>query len=128
MDILDKGCSLLYDMTIHEMYLFLPITVKIGHEQRQRLKDYWSTLEPIFMSLYRNTIKEDRVFHILRLTYFSENKIEPDKTYENYEGQWKKGTIFHTLKNACTTYYNPAKQSVKSVCISKVLVSPLSFS
>jgi hypothetical protein len=93
MDTLDEGCSPLSDMTIKEMCLFLPVFVQMGHEQRNRLKDYWSTLEQI-LTFYRNTMKQDRFFHILRFLHFSDNKTEPDKTNENYERLWKMRTIF----------------------------------
>jgi hypothetical protein len=33
-----------------KMYLFLSIIVQVCHDQRDRLKDYWSTLEQLFMA------------------------------------------------------------------------------
>jgi hypothetical protein len=52
-----EGCSALPDMTIPEMYLFVSIVLQMGHDQRDRLKDYWSTLEQFFMAFYGNTMK-----------------------------------------------------------------------
>jgi hypothetical protein len=68
-----------------EMYLFLSVIVQMCHDQRDRLKDYWSTLEQFFMVFYGNTMKWDRFFHILRFLLFSDNRNEPDKTGENYD-------------------------------------------
>jgi hypothetical protein len=68
------------------MYLFLSIIVQMCDDQRDRLKDYWSsTLEQFFLAFYRNTMKQDRFFHILRFLHFSDNRNEPDKTGKNYD-------------------------------------------
>jgi hypothetical protein len=40
LDIFHKGRSPLPDLTVQEMYLFLPINVQLGHGQTDRLKDY----------------------------------------------------------------------------------------
>jgi hypothetical protein len=56
LDTLDEGRSPLPDVTKQEMYLFLSITVQMGHDQRERLKDYWSLLE--------------QFFHILKISAF----------------------------------------------------------
>jgi hypothetical protein len=47
--------------------------------------DFWSTLEQFFMTFYRNTMKWDIFYHILRFLHFSDNKNEPGKTDENYD-------------------------------------------
>jgi hypothetical protein len=52
LDILDEGHSPLPDMTIQEMYLVSSIIVQMGHHQRDKLKDYWSTLEQFFTAFY----------------------------------------------------------------------------
>jgi hypothetical protein len=104
-----KGSSPLPDVTIPEMYLFLPIVLQMGHNQRDRLKDYWSTLEQYFMAFYRNTMKRDIFLHFLRFLHFSDNKNEPDKTDENYERLWKIRTIFDKLNDAYAKYYSPTK-------------------
>jgi hypothetical protein len=49
--------SPLPDMTVQEMYLFLAIVVQMGHDQRDVLKDYWSTLERYFVAFYGKTMK-----------------------------------------------------------------------
>ena len=77
------------DVTVQEMCLFLAIIVWIGHNQRGTLKDYWSTLELYFTAFYRNTMKRDRLYHILGFIHFSLNKNEPDNTYENFDHLWK---------------------------------------
>jgi hypothetical protein len=87
-----------------EMYLFSSIIVQMGHDRRDRLKDYWTTRERCFVAFYRNTLKQDRFFHTLRFLHFSDNKNEPDKTNENYDRLWKMITIFENLKDAYAKY------------------------
>jgi hypothetical protein len=48
----------------------------MGHNQKDRLKDYWSKLEQFLMVFYRNTMTLNRFFHVLRFLHFSDNKIE----------------------------------------------------
>jgi hypothetical protein len=107
LDTLDEGRSPLHDVTIWEMYLFLSIIVQMGHDQRDRLNDYSSTLEQFFMAFYGNTMKRDRFFHILRFLHFSDNRNYPDKTDENYDRLWKMRTIFDKLNDAYAKYYSP---------------------
>jgi hypothetical protein len=78
-----EGRSPLPDVTIPEMYLFVSIALQMGHNQRDRLKDYWSTLEQFFTAFYENTMKRDRFLNILRFLRLSDNKNEPDKTDGN---------------------------------------------
>jgi hypothetical protein len=54
LDALDEECSPLPDMTIQEMYLPPSVIVPMGHDQRDRLKDYWFTLEQ-FLWLFMET-------------------------------------------------------------------------
>jgi predicted nucleotidyltransferase len=80
----------------------------MGHDQRDRLKDYWSTLEQFFMAFYGNTMKRDIFLNFLRFLYFSD-KNEPDKTAENYDRLWKMRTIFDKLNDAYAKYYSPTE-------------------
>jgi len=45
LDTLDKGRSKLPDVAVQEMCLFWAIIVQMGHDQRDTVKDYWSTQE-----------------------------------------------------------------------------------
>jgi hypothetical protein len=58
--------------------------VQIGHEQRDRPKDYWFTLEQLFVAFYEKAMKLDRLFHVMRFMHFSDDRNEPDKIDENY--------------------------------------------
>jgi hypothetical protein len=83
-DTLDEGRSPLHEMTVQDMCLFLAIILQMGHNQRDMLKDYWSTLGQYLMALHRNAMKRGRFCHILRFLCFSDNKNECDETCENY--------------------------------------------
>jgi hypothetical protein len=109
LDTIAEGRSPLPDVTIPEMYLFIPTVLQMGHDQRDRLKDYWSILEQFFMAFYGNTMKQDRFLHILRFLHFSGNRNEPVKTDENYDRLWKMRTIFDKLNDAYTKYYSPTE-------------------
>jgi len=69
-------------MTVQKMCLFLAIIGQMVHDQRDTLKDCWSTLVQYLMAFYRNTMKQDRLFHMLRFVHFSD-KNELDKTDDN---------------------------------------------
>jgi len=57
LDTLDEGCSPLPDVTIHEMYLFLSVIVKMRHDQRDMLKACWCILEQ-FLQPFAETLKQ----------------------------------------------------------------------
>jgi hypothetical protein len=65
------------------MYCVLSI-VQLGHDQRDILKDYWSTIEQILIGLYGRTMTRAKLFHILTPLHFSDTTNEPDKTDEHY--------------------------------------------
>jgi hypothetical protein len=76
-----KDDPLLSDMTVQEMCLFLAIYVQVGHNQRDMLKDYWSTLEQYFTAFYEN-MKRDSFYRMLRFPHCSDSRNELDKTDE----------------------------------------------
>jgi hypothetical protein len=47
------------------------------------MEDYWSTLDQYIAAFYCNILKHDRLYHVLRVLHFSDNKNEYDKTDEN---------------------------------------------
>jgi hypothetical protein len=56
----------------------LPVTVQMGHNKRDRIKDYWPTLEKF----------------LLPFLYFSYRNNEPDKTDGNCDKLWIMKTLF----------------------------------
>jgi hypothetical protein len=51
---LDEGLAPLRDVTVHEIYLLIAIILHMGHDQRDTMKDYWSTAEN-FLWQYNKT-------------------------------------------------------------------------
>lgn len=39
------------------MFVFLVITIQIGHGIRYQLIDYWATIDQFYMPFYSNTMK-----------------------------------------------------------------------
>jgi hypothetical protein len=62
--------------------LFLLIIVQLGHNQRDTLKVFWSTLEQYFTAFYGNTMKLDRFYHVRRCLHLSDNNSEHDKEWK----------------------------------------------
>jgi hypothetical protein len=77
LDTLDNGSSPLPET---EIFLFLTITVQMGHDICDSLADYWSMTEqfhtPFF---YSTTMKRDTFFHIIQLLNFSNKDSATDK-------------------------------------------------
>jgi hypothetical protein len=63
LDTLDDGPSPLPDVNESEIFLFLAIIVQMGHDLRDSLTDFWSTIEQ-FLPPFYDTIKCDIFFHI----------------------------------------------------------------
>jgi hypothetical protein len=60
LDSLEDRHSPLPDVMDAETFLCLAVTIRMGHEIRDRLRDYWTTAEQFLMSFYSNTFKRDR--------------------------------------------------------------------
>jgi len=91
------------------MYTFLAIIVQMVHDQKDRLKAYWSTAEQFSMPFAGKMMKQNRFFHILRFLHFSDNRNKPDKGDESYYRLWKLGTIFDKLSDSYAKYYIPTE-------------------
>ena len=58
---------------LQETYLLLSIIVQMWHEKRHSMPHYKSTLQ-VLKASFRNKIKHDHFYHILRSPHFSDNK------------------------------------------------------
>jgi len=38
--------------------------VQLGHDQRDTMEDYWSTVEQYIMAFYCNILKQDRLYRV----------------------------------------------------------------
>ncbi|PNF35735.1 hypothetical protein B7P43_G16134 [Cryptotermes secundus] len=108
LDTLQDEPSLQPEVTDSEMFQFLGIIIQMGHDIRDRLKDYWSTAEQFATRFYSNTMKCDRFLHILCFLHFADN-TKTDRNADSYDRLWKIRTIFDTLSDTYGKYYNPSE-------------------
>jgi hypothetical protein len=108
------------------------IVVSFHHDIRARIRDYGATAEQFLTSLYSNSLKRDRSFHILRFLHCRGNNAEIDRKADNFDALWKIRTICYTLNDAYENYYNPSKHLAADEIILKfkgqVVTSDCAFS
>lgn len=85
----DRTPSPLPGITNSKMFLFQTITVQIGHDICDRLRDYWTSAAQFFTPLYPSTTTQDHFLHILRYIHFTDNDKEVNKNNDNYDRPWK---------------------------------------
>jgi hypothetical protein len=81
----------------------------MGHDVRDRFRDYWTWTEQFFTPFYPNTMTLDRFLHILRYLHFTDNDNEGDKNDENYDRLWKIRQVFDMINVAHSKFYNPSE-------------------
>ena len=116
---LDDGPSPEPDVTEAEMFAFLALTIQMGHGIRDKLTDYWATVDQLYTPLYGTMMKRDRYLHILRYLHFTDNRNEPDRTDKNFDRLWKIRDLFEILNVTFSKFYNPSE----NLAIDEVIVS-----
>ena len=81
----------------------------MGHGVRDKLTDYWSTVEQLNTPFCGTMMKRDRYLHVLRYLHFADNRNEPERTDENFERLWKIQDRFEILNSTFSTFYNPSE-------------------
>ena len=79
-DGLDDGPCPVPDVTEAEMFGFLALTIQMEHCVRDKLTDYWSTLDQLYTTFYSTITSRDGCIHILLYSHFTGNRNEPDRT------------------------------------------------
>jgi hypothetical protein len=59
---------------------FPALTLQMGHDLRDKLRDCWSRLEQFYILFCGNTMKQNRFLHILQALHFAENSKDLNKT------------------------------------------------
>jgi len=93
-DRLDDEPSPERDVTEVEMFVFLALTIQMGHGIRDKLTDYWATVDQMYTPFYGTMMKRNQYFHILHYLRFTDNRNEPDRTDENFDRLWKIQDLF----------------------------------
>ena len=57
-----------------EMFVFVVLTIQMGHGIRDKLRDYWATVDQLYTLFYGTMMKRDRYLHILRYLHFTDNR------------------------------------------------------
>jgi len=81
-DRLDDGPSPEPDVTEAEMFLFLVLTIQMGHGVRDNLRGYWLTVDQLYTHFYSTMMKLDQYLHILSYLHFTDNRNDPDKFWQ----------------------------------------------
>ena len=88
-DRIDNGPFSEPNVTEVEMFVFLALTIQMGHGVRDKLIDNWATVDQLYTPFCSTMMKWDRHLHILRYSHFTDNRNEPDRTDENFDRLWK---------------------------------------
>jgi hypothetical protein len=107
-DSLKDGPSPLPDMTETEMFVFLALTIQMGHCLREKLTDYWSRNEQLYTPFYSNMMSRDRYLHILRFLHFTDNRNAGDWN-DKFDRLWKLRNLFEILNAAFSKFYKPSE-------------------
>jgi len=106
----DEELSAQRDVTEGEMFVFLAVTLQMGHTIQGRLEDYWTKLEQLCCPFYGQTMVRARYHHILRFLHFRDNnRNRVDGTDDSDDRLWKIRNLFEILRTNFSKYYNPSE-------------------
>ena len=91
------------------MFVFLALTIQMGHGVRDKLTNYRATVDQLYTSFYGTMMKRDRCLHILLYLHFTDNRNEADRTDENFERPWKIRDLSEILNATFSKFYNPSE-------------------
>ena len=118
-DRLDDGPSPEPDVTEAQIFVFLALTIHMGHGIRDKLTNCWATVNHLCTPFFGTILKWDRYLHILCYLHFTDNRNEPDRTDENFDRLWKMQDLFEILNATFSKFYNPSE----NLAIGAVIVS-----
>ena len=101
------------------MFVFLALTIQMGHGVRDKLTEYWSTLDQLYTPFYGTMMKRDQYLRILRYLHFTDNRNEPDRTDKNFDRLWKIRYLFEILNATFSKFCNPSEnQAIDEIIVS----------
>ena len=118
LDRYDDGPSPDPEVNEAEMFLFLALTIQMGHgvtDKTDRLQVSIGSGIHIFLRHYD---EPGRYLHILRYLHFTDNRNKRDRTDENFDRLWKIRDPFEILNDTFSKFYNHSK----NLAIDKVIV------
>ena len=91
----------------------------MGHGIRDKLTDYWATVDQLYTPFYGAVMKRDQYLHILRCLRFTDNRNKPDRTDKNFDRLWKIQDLFEIPNATFSKFYNPSENlAVDEVSVS----------
>jgi hypothetical protein len=85
----DDGPSPEPDVTEGEIFVSGIDNTHCRHGVRDKLTDYWVTVEHLYTPFYGSMMKREQYIHTLSYSYFTDKGNEPDRTGENFDRLWK---------------------------------------
>ena len=67
-----------YNTNMEELYIFFATAVLMGLNQKNRIKDYWSTDKLITTPIFGELFTRNRYLSILRYLHFADNNTEKE--------------------------------------------------
>jgi hypothetical protein len=89
--------------------LFLALTMQMAHCSRDKLTDFWATVDQLYTPLYGTMMKRGRYLHTLRYLRFTDIRNEPDRTDETFGRLWKIPEQFEILNRTFSKFYSPSE-------------------
>jgi len=102
----DDGPSPQREVTEAEMFVFLAVTLQMGHIIQGRLQDYWTKMEQLCWPFYEQTMARARYYHILSFLHFTDNKNGVDRTDARL---WELRGLFEIIRVNFSKFYNPSE-------------------
>jgi len=92
----DEGPSPQHEVTEAEMFVFLAMTLQMGHTVQDKLEDYWTKMVQLSTPFYPQTMARARYCHILRFLHFTDNhRNGVDRTDDRL---WKIRDLFEIIR------------------------------
>ena len=106
---LDDGPSPEPNVTEAKMFVFLALTIQMGHGVRDKLTDCWATADQLYTPFYGTVMKRDQCLHILHCLHFTDNRNKHDRKEENFDRLWKIRDQFEIQTATFSKFYNPSE-------------------
>ena len=105
------------DITLPAMMTVIALALQMGHVLKDTLHDYWSRLRQTRILFFGETMTRNRFLHILRFLQHAGNSQKPGQS-EECDRLWKLRTVFDTLDDSYTKFYNP----LENLAVDEVIV------
>jgi len=103
----DNGHSPEHEVTEVEMFVFLALTLQMGHTVQGRLEDYWTKMEQLRPPFYGQMMAHARYYDILRFLHFmDDNRNGVDRTDDRL---WKIQDLIEIIRMNFSKFYNPSE-------------------